>query len=241
LTNQFFVWALGEVPFQTYTAWPINDASNTLKRVAAEAASALNPVLQKIDGTTMMWLPKHQQLVWSKLQMIGPYLKAAPQGQGQYLLGGLFPWTRGKNLAPQELWQQFSDRPNLVFYDWELSGMRLQQWRLLSQLLPILPANEPFNPSFVKSLSTARNRILPQSIDENWLAGLASMLGIAETVTEVSRTAPNQLTFIRSSPIGLTGFEMILLSHRLSGVGSGPIDMRLLPPRAKVSGLGAGH
>jgi hypothetical protein len=241
LTNQFCLWALGEMPFQTYMAWPMDDASNALKRLATEAPAALNPELQKFNGTQIIWLPKESELVWSKVQMLGPYLQVAPKAQGRYLQAGLFPLVNGRKLPPPALWQQFQGRTNLVFYDWELAGPRLQQWRLLSQLLPILPANEPFNPTFIKSLSTGINRHLPASIGENWLADLASMLGVAETVTEISRTAPNQLTLIRRSPIGLTSIEAVLLSHWLIGTGSGPIDMRLLPPRAKVTGPGAGH
>jgi hypothetical protein len=241
LTNQFCVWALGEMVLETYAAWPVNDASNALKRLITEAPAALDPALQKFDGSQVLWLAKQRLLVWSKRQLINPYVEVAPKEQGQYLLGGLFPWAHETTLAPQELWQQFQGRTNLVFYDWEVSGSRLQQWRLLSQLLPLLPTNKPVNPTLVKSISTGKNRKPPTSIEENWLADLSSMLGRAETVTEISRTAPNRLTLVRNAPIGLSSLEMVLLSHWLIGAGTGPIDMQLLPPRGKVSGPGAGH
>ncbi len=241
LTNQFVLWALGEMPFQTYMAWPVENASNTLKTLSTEAPATLNPELQSLNASHIIWNAREQQLVWTGMPMIGPHLRTAPNAKDRYLLAGLFPLTNEKDPAPQALYQQFHGRADLVYYDWELSGARLKQWELLSQLLPLLPPGKPLNPTFVKSISTGRTRQLPTTIEENWLRDLAPMLGVAETVTEISRTAPNQLTLLRRSPIGLTSLEVVLLSHRLVGTGSGPIDMRLLPPRAKVTGPGAGH
>jgi hypothetical protein len=140
--------------------------------------------------------------------------------------------------APKELWRQFDQRTNLVCYEWEHSGMRLQHWRLLSELLPILPPQPPFNPIFVTSLTTEKRRRSPGGILENWLGGLAPMLGIVETITEVSLTGPKELTVVRRSPMGLSSLETVLLSHWLTGTGSGPIDPRLFGPRAKVIGPG---
>ena len=34
-TNQFFCWAKREMPFQSYMAWPVKDASNVLAKISA--------------------------------------------------------------------------------------------------------------------------------------------------------------------------------------------------------------
>ena len=70
---------------------------------------------------------------------------------------------------------------------------------------------------------------------ENWLAGLEYALG--NTVTEVTRTAPDELTVVRSAPFVFTGLELVWLSHWLADVPAGPVNMNLMP-KAKMSGPG---
>ena len=51
---------------------------------------------------------------------------------------------RSKNKpAPAELWKEIEGIDHLVYYDWEMTSDRLQQWRLLSQMLPVLPCQRP--------------------------------------------------------------------------------------------------
>jgi hypothetical protein len=49
---------------------------------------------------------------------------------------------------------------------------------------------------------------------ERWIAGIAPMLG--NTATEITVSGPNELTFVRRSHIGFTGFELIMLSRWLA-------------------------
>lgn len=44
---------------------------------------------------------------------------------------------------------------------------------------------------------------------------LAQLTG--NTVTEITRTAPNELEAVRTGPLGLTGIEMFLLADWLVG------------------------
>jgi hypothetical protein len=239
-TDQFYVWALSEMPFQTYTAWPVHDASNVVERLGKEAPDLLNPVLQTLNSSKISWLEKPKQLVWVGNPMLGPNLGVAPAEHGEFLLAGLFPLTTEKTKPPEALWDQFKNRTDLVYYDWEIAGARLQQWRLLSQLLPMLPA-APLEPGFSKSLTTGKLRQTPSVIEEGFLASLSQMLGLADTITEIKYASPNQLTLVRRSPLGLTGIETVVLSHWLTGAGPGPVDMGLLPPRAKMTGPGMHH
>jgi hypothetical protein len=67
---------------------------------------------------------------------------------------------------------------------------------------------------------------------------LTPLLMAENTVTEVTRTAPAELTVVRSSPIGLSSLELILMSHWFTGTGRPPVNLSLLPPPARVTGPG---
>jgi len=64
------------------------------------------------------------------------------------------------------------------------------------------------------------------------------MLMTDNTITEITRTAPAELTVVRQSPFALTSAELVLLSHWISGMGRPPVNLSLLPPPAKVTGPG---
>ena len=241
LTGQYYVWALGEMGFQTYGAWPVDNATNSLQRIATQAPAALNPRLAKMKAGDLIWQPAQKTLVWGNFSTIlGPYLQVAPETNGQYLLAGLFPLVvRGKP-APDELFQQIAGRANLVYYDWEGTGYRLRQWQLLSGILPMLPRFQPAPaaPAPTNGVAAARRTPKPIVIEENWIAGLTPMLMQENTVTEITRAGPAELAVVRKSSFAVTALELVVLSHWLSGTGSAGLNPTLLPPPAKVTGPG---
>ena len=236
LHDQFYFWSMGEMPFQSYVAWPANNPSNTMMTLSSQALNALNPKLQKLNGTKLTWQPAAAQLVWSKLQLIAPVLLPAPEADGQFLVGGLFPVTKGTGPAPAALWEQFKGRSDLVYYDWEHTGIRLMELRTLTQVLPIL---ETLGISTDQPLSAGKP-LAPDvqsrlKIEEQWLGGLSPLLH--NTVTEVTKTGPAELTVVRNSPFVFSSLELVLLSHWLSDTPAGPLDWSLLP-QPKMSGPG---
>ena len=68
LTGQYYVWALGEMGFQTYGAWPVDNATNALQRIANQAPAALNPRLAKMKAGDLIWQPAQKTLVWGNFQ-----------------------------------------------------------------------------------------------------------------------------------------------------------------------------
>jgi hypothetical protein len=202
LTNQFCAWALGDLVFQTYMEWPVSNASNALQTLSAQAPRAFNPGLKGINRGEIVWMPERGRLVLGKLGIVAPSVEVAPAKEGQFLLLSLFPLSVANKPAPEELWAQIKGRSDLVCYDWEATGPRLQQWRLLSQILLHLPeasVDEPIETTVIK---------------ENWLNGIGSPKGNA--VTEITREAPNELSLVRNAPLGFTGLELILLSDWIS-------------------------
>ena len=245
LSDQFYFWSMRELAFQSYVVWPVNDPGNTIMTLSAPALDALNPKLQKLNGSTLVWYPKKRRLVWSKLQLIAPSLFPVPAKDGQFLFAGLFPLSPGTGPAPKALWEQFEGRTDLVYYDWELTGPRVKHLLSVTQVVPILQMlgvgpREPL----VAGASPAKSGAKPPDVlevqsrlnaQEQWLIGLTPFLG--NTVTEVTKTGPNELTVLRNSPFVFSSLELVLLSHWLSDTPAGPLDWSLLP-QAKMAGSG---
>jgi hypothetical protein len=237
-SDQFYFWSMSEMPFQSYVVWPVNDPSNTMLMLSPPVIDELNPKLQKLDGTELTWAPAASGLIWSKLQLIAPDLKPAPAENGQFLVGGMFPLTPGTGPAPPALWEQFAGRADLVYYDWELTGPRVRYLLTATQVLPILQmlGVGPQEPIAFGTKTPAVLEVESRlDFQEHWLLNLTPLL--ANTVTEVTKTGPNELTVIRNSSFVFSSLELILLSHCLSDTPAGPLDWHLLP-MAKMSGPG---
>jgi hypothetical protein len=245
LNDQFYFWSMAQLAFQSYVAWPVADSSNMMLTLSVQAPEELNPELKKLDGTQLTWLPKTSEIVWSKLQLIAPVLLPAPASNGQFLVAGLFPLTPGTAPVPKALWEQFQDKTDLVYYDWELTGPRLRHLVTITQVLPILqmlgigprtplaPGASPSKPGAIPPLASAVTSRL--AVENQWLLGLTPLF--ANTVTEVSKTGPNELTVVRQSPFVFSSLELLLLSHWLSDTPAGPLDWGLLPQAKMTMGM----
>jgi hypothetical protein len=209
LTNQFYFWALDQMPLLNYMAWPEANASNALERISTEAPAALNPELKRFNGTELVRQPQGSALVMRNIRLFAPVLQAVQGSNGQFLFLSSFPWSDKARPAPDGLLAQIAARTNLVYYDWELTGRRLQEWQILSKMIA--------------------NRSLPQNsqavddafIENEWLRGLEPLAG--NTVTEITRVAPNELSVTRKAAIGLTALELVLLADWICDANSGPI------------------
>jgi len=207
LTNQFYAWAMNQMPFQTYMAWPVADASNTLTGLSTSAPAAFNPGLKRFNDSALVWQGAKRRLICTGRRFVAPTLEAEQEKAGQYLLVSFFPLGRHNEPAPEKLWEQIKGRTNLIYYDWELTGPRLAEWRLLGGIMGL------------REWGRSAEELDARTIDEDWLNGLGAPTGA--TATEITRPAPNELAMIRKGPIGLTALEMILLSDWLSGGGPG--------------------
>jgi hypothetical protein len=77
-------------------------------------------------------------------------------------------------------------------------------------------------------LMVSGNRQLSdQSAAYKWLEHLGPTLG--DSVTDVTRTAPTELTFTRRANAGLTAFELTALASWLEAPNFPGCDLRLLP------------
>jgi hypothetical protein len=227
--DQFCCWAVREMPLQTYAAWPVPNGQEALNKLQRAFLPDLNSLLTQPLDHKLVWSPKTSELVWPKTSLMAPSLSSSHVKEGDFMLLKLFPPSESKRPAPADLWSQMEHQDDLVYYDWEFTGPRLQQWRLLCELLPVLPISIPA-PAPPKG--AARQ---PFMIVDSWLAGLTPSLG--NTVTEVRRSSPSEFTLTRVTPFVFNSFELLWLSHWITDAPAGPVNSNLLP-MAKMTGPG---
>jgi hypothetical protein len=211
--NQGFIWALAQMPLQTFAAVPVPDASNALVQLDQKLSASTNWQSHFMMPLTMEMT--NNQISWTGLPFVAPKLEALHEPSGDFLFAGVFPNNpKGKPLPPELL--TLLGQTNLVYYHWEITAERL---KLLPQLTQL-------------ALMVTRHRQLDaQSAAGKWLAAVGPTLG--NSVTEVTQTAPNQLTFVRKASGGLTAVELTALANWLEAPNFPGCDLRLPPPKPR--------
>lgn len=207
LTSQFFMWAQSVSLFHGFMATPVKDAPGALKKLSKELPATFNERLREQNKGEIYWNEEREQVGWKGLSLLAPQI-AATNG---FLFAGLFPPLPLTNQPPSELVSHVTTKTNLVYYDWEITQERLVHWQLLGQILP------PFAPDLDKNQGDTNAVPAPirkRFLDQKWQAGVAKELG--NTATEILQTGPNELTLVRKSHLGLTGFEIMMLTRWLN-------------------------
>ena len=214
--NQMFVWALPQVPYQTFAALPFADATNAL----AQAYARLQPVFNPQNPSPGNFLtPFTLEQTNNEISLIGipfiaPYLRTVREPAGQFLLAGAFPNTPRSKPLPAELFQRLA-ASNLVLYHWEITAERLPQALNLSQLGMLL---------------TAHRQLEGESAAMKWIQNTVPKLG--NNVTEISQTGPAEMTFTRKASGIFTAMELLALGNWLEAPNFPGCDLNL-PPRPK--------
>ena len=201
--NQLFLWAQADVPFQSFAAWPAPQATNHLIQLAPRLVAWAQTNASRPAVGTLRVLTNNLGIVWQGLPIIVPSIQPAPEPAGDFLIAGIFPTAPSNQPLPPELLAQLTSRTNLFYYDWEITGARLLQWRQLDQVLSMITPDE-----------------LPQlpglTAGQKWLTALSPVLGngvkeplLGNSATEIVVTSPRDLTLVRKSHLGLTGFELL--------------------------------
>jgi hypothetical protein len=195
--NQFFVWAL-EIPVQTFFAAPQPDASNQVSRLSDLVLQKGAQYFATNDIAKFERATAYNGLQWAGLPSLVPFLRSVETNDAHYIFGGFFPAPDIMSNIPPELVQQITAATNLVYYDWELTGPRIEQWIHIGQFLRFVSYKEqmPF-----------------ELASRQWLK--AVMLQLGNSGSSMAFTGPNQLSFARRSNLGFTGFELNLLADWL--------------------------
>jgi hypothetical protein len=209
--NQLFLWSQDNTPFSIYMAAEVGDPVQVVTNFATRVLPTLK-MLTNFSGN-FQYSTNQSGLFWRGLPVIVPFMEPASAPNSSFLLAGFFP-ARGEpgEPAPAELFAQLKKK-NLIYYDWEITQPRLQQWKPLWQLKHILPG-------YLLPLSDAPS--------EKWLEAIAPLLG-NNTVTEVTLEGARKLKLVRSSHSGFNALELVALAHWLD-----PNDLRALPYRNQL-------
>jgi hypothetical protein len=212
--NQVFVWAMAGYPLQTFAAVPVPDGKKALAQFDQKLSA--NTGWQSHLMMTVTMGMTNDQISWRGMPFIAPNLRVLHEPAGDFLFAEGFPNGPMSKPLPPELFAQL-DRTNLVYYDWEITAERLKLLPQLTQLALMI---------------TRHQQLDAQSAAGKWLTRVGPKLG--NTVTEVTQTAPNELSFMRKASSGLTAIELTALANWLEATNFPGCDLRLPPPKPRL-------
>jgi hypothetical protein len=202
------------VPLRTFAAVPVPDAKKALAQFEQKMSANTGWQSHLMMPVTMAMT--NNQISWRGMPFIAPNLRALHEPAGDFLFAEVFPNSPKSRPLPPELFTQLN-RTNLVYYDWEITGERLKVLPQLTQLALMF---------------TRHKQLAAQSAAAKWLYRISPALGIA--VTEVTQTAPNELSFTRKAPAGLTAIELTALANWLEATNFPGCDLRAPPPNPRL-------
>jgi hypothetical protein len=192
--DQLDIWASRAFSMKTYFAAPSKDASNTVSRLS-------DLVLQKTssktnEGAKFVRASAFNGVQWKGIPFMTPFLQNSEFSGTGYIYGGgmlIQPQPTDGN-PPPELLHEVLSRSNLIYYDWERTGLRMDQWIYMGQFA-----------RFVLS----KAQLPDHSAGLKWLKAVEPRMGNA--LTGLSAIDKNRLSIIRHSDLGLTAVELNLL------------------------------
>jgi hypothetical protein len=192
--DQFCLWSLAGSPYQIYLAAPLRAAAS--QALCDRLMQKGNPWLAANGYISFERAPDGNGVTWGNLPDIKPFIKSAGDDKQGWLYAGLLPDTNSAATPPPAgLIQDVLRRTNLVYYDWEVTGPRLQPGLQVAQTTRLILRQPQLS---LDSASLA------------WLGAIIPRLGTSATI--VNRTGPAELTLYRRSTLGFTAPELHLLT-----------------------------
>ncbi|HLP75277.1 MAG TPA: hypothetical protein VK327_00025 [Candidatus Paceibacterota bacterium] len=192
--DQAYVWSLPGVLMATYFAAPDTQASNKVERLTTDVLKWSGTYFKPEDLVQFERSHTFNGLEWKGVPFVSPFVRSIETNNADYIFGGFFNFLPPDSPFPQALEALLKGNPNLVAYDWELTGRRIDQGIYVGQ--------------FVR-MALHKAQLPSGSPGLLWLQAMAARLG--NSATEVVKTAPDQLALNRKSTIGLTSLEVHLL------------------------------
>jgi hypothetical protein len=137
-------------------------------------------------------------VAWNRAPIIAPIVHSVNVPSGRFLFGGLSPLVITNTSTPAGTLHELLTQHNVVYFDRELTGPRVEAWMYIGQLFRII---------------FRRAQLPPESLALNWLKAISP--GLSTSATTVTKTGPTEMSFDRTSTLGLTGIELHLLADWL--------------------------
>jgi hypothetical protein len=197
--DQLCFWSLAGSPYQIYLAAPLPDARSQVAVLSGHLLQKGNPWLAANGYIGFDRAHDANGVTWGNLPGIEPFIKSAGAGAEGWLFAGLLPDTNTDLTPPPAgMINDVLRRTNLVYYDWEVTGPRLQ---------PVLQLGQ------TARQIARRPQMVMDSPAIGWLGLLIPRLGTSATIA--SRTGAAELTFYRRSTLGFNAIELHLLADWL--------------------------
>ena len=196
--NQLFFWAQRGPEYLSYFAAPLSNASASVERATDLLLQKPNARLAAEGMGRFERSTNGPGVVWRDVLLTEPFLQPVTLSGGNFVFGGLVPSAITNRPPAAGLLRTVLGTTNLVAYDWEMTGLRIDQWLHFAQLI-----------RFALHLA----QVPPGSASIPWLMALQSKLSTC--VTLVTRTGPAQLSFTRRSSLGLSAAEVNWLADWL--------------------------
>jgi hypothetical protein len=192
--NEWFSESLSGFWSPTFVAAWMPDASNRVSQIASQLVDRGTPWLATNGMGRFHRATQFNGVIWGNVPFVAPDLRVASGTDDDFIVGEMFPTGMSTN-HPQAMFKAILGQPNLVYYDWELTGPCLQAQLRTTQL---------FRMFFHKP------QLSGSSPGLKWFAAAAAKL--FETVTTVEEISPTRFSLNRRSDIGLTAFELHVLA-----------------------------
>lgn len=195
--DQICFWAMPGLGMLSYFATPLPEASNAVDRLSDWVLQnqhrwvVTNDLAKFGRSTTFIGLE------WKGLPYMAPFLRSITVSNQAFVFGGGMP-SAGADPSSVISPPAVLSLTNLVYLDWEMTGSRTEQWLYMGQFA---------------RFASHRAQLPFDSLVVLWLKAIPHKLG--DSVTDITLTGPNQLSFTRQSSIGFTGFELNLLADWL--------------------------
>ena len=197
--NQFFAWSQGRTKFQSFFALKVKDPNNEIVKLSKKIRDFKKSGNEgeKYIGN-VVYDSKKPSVTWGNVPLFAPYLTKGNSDDKGYLVGGVFPPDPIKKPIPKELLDEFINKKDLIYYNWEITGQRLAKWNLLIQ--------------FAAILSDQREQLVNNTKGISFITSLYPKLG--NTITDATLSS-NKLTITRKSHLGLSALEIALATRWL--------------------------
>lgn len=188
--NQIFSWGQSGSPFLDYAAASSLEANRIMNKLGPKLMESMNPMLATNRMGKWERATNSDGVEWHA-PVIAPFVRSSFPGEGHYLVAGLSPLAITNSAPPRGTFKELLTLPNVVYYDREITGPRVEAWLYISQIFRII---------------FRRAQLPPEALSIAWLRAVAPLMG--NSTTFVTKSGPTSLAFNRTSTLGLTGMEV---------------------------------